>query len=409
MKRVSHLAGVCVLATVVAVAPAQAGGLYINEFATASMGAAGAGAQAIANDASTAFHNPAGMTHLEGSALSLGAGLGVVQTEFDPADDTPIPGNDGGNQGGVAPVLSSHYVHSVSDRWRAGVNVISVSGALLDPDSGWAGRYQVDEVSVLTLSLNPTVAYRINDWVSLGVGVLAMYARLDMDVSAPPPDGDGKVELDSLDDFEVGWNAGVLFDLCPGTRLGIVYSSELDTKFSGDVRLVPGKIPAEIETAIDTGLPLPQLLRVGLYHELNDRFALLSTVGWEDWSALENQFVSLEQGSTAIPRGWEDTWHFALGLQYRPDDVWMVQTGLAYDTSPVDTEDRTADLPIDRQIRVALGAQYQWSEDLNVGASFVYANYGDAEIDNDLLKGDYSSNNIFFLAFNADWRWLPTG
>ncbi len=64
---------------------AGAGGLYLNEFATPSMGVAGAGAEAVASDASTnfAFHNPAGMTRLEGHSIALGAGLLRGDTKFD--------------------------------------------------------------------------------------------------------------------------------------------------------------------------------------------------------------------------------------------------------------------------------------------------------------------------------------
>jgi hypothetical protein len=61
-------------------------------------------------------------------------------------------------------------------------------------------------------------------------------------------------------------------------------------------------------------------------------------------------------------------------------------------------------MPIDRQIRYALGTQYRWSERLSVGGQFVYADYGDAEINNALLIGEYSRNDIFFLAFNASWK-----
>ena len=76
-------AGSIALATVLPIAPAVAGGLYIQEFATPSMSVAGAGAQAVADDASTAFHNPAGMPRLEGHQLLNGAGVIISDTKFD--------------------------------------------------------------------------------------------------------------------------------------------------------------------------------------------------------------------------------------------------------------------------------------------------------------------------------------
>jgi long-subunit fatty acid transport protein len=101
---------------------------------------------------------------------------------------------------------------------------------------------------------------------------------------------------------------------------------------------------------------------------------------------------------------WKDTWEFAAGVHFRPVEKWLLQLGVSYDTSPVDSDDRTPDMPIDRQIRYATGVQYKWSDRLSIGAQFVYADYGKAKIDNALLQGDYKRNDIFFFAMNANWK-----
>jgi long-chain fatty acid transport protein len=140
----------------------QAGGLYLNEFATPSMGVAGAGQEAYANDASTnfAFHNPAGMARLEGNQLSLGIGLLNGTTKFDADSNTPFSGGNGGNQGGLSPFLGSHGVFSVTDDLKLGMSIFSVSGAVLDPNNDWAGRYQVQDIELLTITANPSIAYQ---------------------------------------------------------------------------------------------------------------------------------------------------------------------------------------------------------------------------------------------------------
>ena len=158
------------------------------------------------------------------------------------------------------------------------------------------------------------------------------------------------------------------------------------------------------DAGVDTKIPLAQFIKVSGYHELNDRWALLGTVGWEDWSAFKEVNISTGRGSQKIPRDWHDTWKFAAGVHFRPVDKWLLQLGFSYDSSPVDSDDRTPDMPMDRQIRYATGAQYKWSERLSTGAQFVYADYGKAKIDNDLLKGEYKRNDIFFLALNANWK-----
>jgi long-chain fatty acid transport protein len=378
---------------------AGAGGLYVSEFGSPSMGTAGAGAQALADNASTAFHNPAGMTRLSGKQLMVTGGLLYSTVKFDPDADTRIPGNDGGDAGGPAPILGGFYAHSLSEDWKLGISVISISGAVLDYSKNWSGRYLIQDVTLLTVTVNPTAAYRVNDWLSFGGGPTIMYASLDEQLAAPPPNGKGKVEIDG-DDFAFGFTLGSLIEFNPHTRFGIGYQSKVEPEFSGDIKISPPGIQA----GVDTDLTFPQAIRTSIYHELNQQWALLGSVAWEDWSDLENINISGRRGSVVIPRNWKDTYKFAAGVHYRPSETWLLQAGIAYDTSPVDSDDRTPDMPIDRQIRYATGAQYKWKQDVSLGGQFVYADYGKAKIRNALLKGDYERNDIFFFSMNLNWK-----
>jgi long-chain fatty acid transport protein len=380
---------------------ALAGGLYLNEFGTPSMGVAGAGANAVASDASTSFHNAAGMTRIKGTELMGTAGLLNATVKFDPDSDTPIPGGDGGDAGGPAPIVGGFFVHSLSDKWKLGANLITISGAILDYDDDWTGRYLNTEVKLLTMTFYPSIAYRVNSWLSLGGGPQVMYADLEIKAKAPPPNGIGEVKIDG-NDVAFGFGLGALFEVSDRTRFGIVYQSEIEPEFSGDVKFSGGAVNAD--AGVDTKIPLAQFIKVSGYHELNDRWALLGTVGWEDWSAFKEVNISTGRGSQKIPRDWHDTWKFAAGVHFRPVDKWLLQLGFSYDSSPVDSDDRTPDMPIDRQIRYATGVQYKWSDRLSLGGEFVYADYGKAKIDNDLLKGDYKRNDIFFFAMNANWK-----
>ena len=380
---------------------AWAGGLYISEFGTPSMGVASAGAQAAASDASTSFHNPAGMTRLSGKELMVTGGLLYSTVKFDPDSDTPIPGGNGGDAGGLAPLLGAFYVHSLTDDLKLGANIISITGAVLDYNDDWSGRYLNTEVTLLSVTFNPTLAYRITDWLSVGGGPQIMYANLEMKTKVPPPNGTGEVKIDG-DDVACGYDVGALFELGRKTRIGIIYQSEIEPEFSGDVKLSGGAVNADAGT--DTKITLAQFVRASIYHEINAQWALLGSIGWEDWSAFKEINISTGRGSQKIPREWDDTWKFAAGVHFKPVEKWLLQLGFSYDTSPVDSDDRTPDMPMDRQIRYATGAQYQWSEKLSVGGQFVYADYGDAKIKNDLLKGEYDRNDLIFFALNANWK-----
>ncbi len=390
-----------VILLVTVTVPTWAGGLYINEFGTPSMGVANAGAQAVASDASTAFHNPAGMTRIAGKELMLTGGGLYSTVKFDSDDDTPITGGNGGDAGSPAPMLGQFYVHSLTERLKLGASLISITGAILDYNDSWAGRYLDTEVTLLSITLNPTLAYRVTDWLSIGGGLQIMYADFEFKLRAPPPIGIGEVEIDG-DDITLGYDFGAMIEISEQTRFGILYQSEIEPEFSGDVELSGPVVNADAGT--DTKITLAQFIRASMYHDLNEQWALLGTIGWEDWSAFDNINISTGRGSKNIPRDWHDTYKFAAGVHYRPVDQWLLQLGFAYDTSPVDSDDRTPDMPMDRQIRYSLGAQYKWSENISVGSSFVYADYGNAKIRNNLLKGDYERNDIFFFALNLNWK-----
>lgn len=384
---------------------AWAGGLYINDFGTPSMGTAGAGAEAAADDASAAVHNPAAMTLVEGNQLMVTGGLVVAKTEFDLGPGTPVPGGNGGDAGGLAPLLGTFYVHSVSDDLKLGLALFSLSAAALDYDDDWAGRYLVQEVSIMTLALNPTIAYRINDWFSVGAGIGIVYGALEMDVAVPSPvpmGPDGQATIDG-DDVGFAYNLSVLLELPTRTRVGIHYRSAMEFEFSGDVEIQPVGFTA----GLDTTLNYAQMVRLGIYQPINDRFAILSSLAWEDWSTLENLLISTEMGSAKIPRNWDDTYHISGGVQFRPVEEWLLQGGIAYDSSPVSSANRTPDMPIDRQIRYALGGQYTWSEKLTIGGAFEYLDMGNGKINNTApngLVGDFGTNNILFITLNANWK-----
>ena len=377
-----------------------AGGLFLNEFGTPSMGTAGAGAQAWADDASTSFHNPAGLTRIDGREFMSTGGILNSRVKFDLAA-SPVSGGSGGDAGGWAPIGGLFYAHRLDERFAFGFNMFSISGAVLDYDNDWAGRFFVQDTTLLTLTFNPSLAYKMNDKFSVAAGFGAIYGSLDMDLALPggPLPGPGTATLDG-DDWAYGYSFSFLYELSEKTRLGAIYWSEVELEFSGDFEVDP----AGTSIGSDTTVPLAQWIKTGIYHELNDKWALLGTVGWEDWSTMDSLLISTESGSASLPRNWHDTWHYAGGIHYRPADKWLLQAGIAYDTSPVDSDDRTPDMPIDRQVRYAVGVQYEKSETFKMGAALEYIDLGSAKINRPLFKGDYEDNQIFVLGVYANWK-----
>ncbi len=391
----------------------SAGGLWLNEFGDFSGGRAAAGAAAGVDEAMTIAYNPASITLLEENQLFVSAGVIMGEMEFDPGYSSPGNGTgDGGDAGETFPGGSLAYVHDLgSERWSAGVALGGLSGAGFDYDDNWVGRYQATEVSLLIMALSPTVAYKVNDHLSLGVSVQAVYGDLNLDFAVPrqlPVAQDGAGSLDG-DDLKAAFALGALYEVRPGSRFGLFYQSEVDLKFDGDVKVnVPFDPLGEgtelaRSVATDTELTLAEYARFSIHQDLDDRWGVGLTLGWDNWSALDNILVSTQDGEAGIPTRWKDTWHYAWGIQYKLNDRWDLTGGIAYDNNPVRARDRNAQLPVDRQIRYALGARFRPSESIRVGGYINYADLGNAKINAQRFGGEFDSNSALALTVNLSW------
>jgi long-chain fatty acid transport protein len=398
-----------------------AAGLWLYEGGQPDVGTATAGRAALANDASIAAINPAGMTRLDRSQVLIGVQPLLVRAKFDADSGTTTAGSNGGDAGGWVMAGSASYVHSISDDFKLGFAMGSYFGLGLDYGDDWVGRYYVTEGEFVTYGANPSAAYRINDWLSVGAGVSVIYAELTQkaainNVLDGLPDGELKLEED---DVGYGFNLGLLLEPLAGTRFGITYRSEVDLEFD-DALSIKGLGPTlsaalggVLGADVDLDMTLPQAVTVSGYHELTDRLAVMANVGWQEWSEFGKSDITISSQTTTSltqDRNYNDTWHFAFGVQYRVTDPWLLSAGIAYDESPVDDDDRTPDLPLDRQIRYAVGAQYDWDDDISFGFAYEYLDAGDAKIDQfrgplaGRLEGEYDTNEIHFLAFNVSWR-----
>ena len=165
---------------------------------------------------------------------------------------------------------------------------------------------------------------------------------------------------------------------------------------------------------IELDMEIPQAVMVSAYHEFTDKLTVMGNVGWQDWSGFGNIDVSINSDTSTNATqdlGYDDTWHFALGLQYRIAAPWLFSAGVAYDTSPADSgKKRTPALPLDRQMRAGAGVQYELNQDVTLGVAYEYLDLGDGNINlkggnlRGDLKGDYQENHIHFIGLNVVWK-----
>ena len=405
------------------ISPAWGGGTWLYEAGAPDVGTANAGRAALAKDASTAGGNPAGMTRLDRSQLLAALQPLLVRVKFDASSETTHSGGNGGDAGDLVPTASFFYVHNFNKDLKFGIAVGSYFGLGLDYGNNWTGRYYVQDVDLLTFAINPVAAYRITDWLSIGGGFSIVKSNLLQRVGINnllPFLSDGQLKVED-DDVGYGGNLGILVEPRKGTRFGLTYRSEVKLDFK-DVASRRGTGPL-LNAAIkrsglagsraDMEMTIPQAVMFSGFHDLTDRLAIMGNVGWQENSEFGKTNVSISSTtarSFTADRNFDDSWHFAIGFQYRIAEPWLYSLGFAYDTSVVDRADRTPDAPFDRQVRYGTGIQYDWNEDVTLGFAYEYVDAGDAGINQykgalaGRLVGDYKTNEIHVFAINLIWK-----
>ena len=422
---------------------ALAAGICITEKSVKGLGNAFAGAAAVAEDASTIYFNPAGLTRLSGSQIQAGAHVIMTSFKFDNEGSTtvlttPLAGGEGGDGGDTHFVPNFFYSQDISDRLKVGIGIISPFGLGTDYNDNWVGRYHSIKSEILTVDINPTIAYKINSELSIGFGFSAQYmdAELTSDIDfgtidaalfggafgLTPQGDDGYQKLEG-DDWGYGFNLGMLFEPSEKTRIGLAYRSRIRYELEGDVKFKTSSDAAAalaaglsyVNTDVDADVDMPDSVSLSVYHQLNDEWAIMADITWTNWSVLEELRIKFDSGAadSVTTFGWEDTHRYSIGATFTPNSKWTFRTGISFDETPVpNAQRRTPRVPDEDRIWLALGTSYQFNDRLGFDVGYTYIFADEAEIDKTAagedifrgaLKGEFEgSSNIISAQIN--WK-----
>ena len=401
---------------------AHASGFALLEQSASRLGAAFAGTAVAADDATTLFFNPAGLSHLQRpEAIVVASGIEITSEFNDEASQAALgqpPGHNGGDAGGWNFVPSAYVAAPLNDRLAIGLGVNAPFGLKTDYEPGWIGRFQALKSEIRTINVNPSLSWRVNDAFSIGVGV--SYQRLDAELTnavnytavvaqgvqqlvalgqlpaAAAPgviaanaglEGGARVEGD---DDSWGFNIGLLFDLSDTTRLGVSYRSKIEYEVQGAVSFGPPVVTHPIGSAIVTrasaaggplsngpasvDIELPDIATISLRQQIGKNFTLLADVGWTGWSTIRELRVVRDTGETVsvTPENWEDAWRFAVGGAYEASDKLTLRAGIAYDESAVPDSTRTPRLPDTNRTWVAVGVRWTPRDSLVLDVGYAH-------------------------------------
>lgn len=376
-----------------------AAGFALIEQNASGMGNAYAGAAAVAEDASTIFFNPAGMTYIDGTQ-AVGA-LHLIKPNADFNDKGSIGaqgipaavvprGDEGPNAGDLAFVPNFYFMTEINPSVKVGVGVNAPFGLKTEYDDEWLGRFQAVKSELKTVNINPSIAIKVNDQLSLGLGLSAMWAEAELTRQVNrvvAPESDVKIKGD---DWGFGFNLGAIYQATQDTRLGFSYRSKVTQTLEGDAKF--GSALAAANSDVTAKVDLPESFSASVFSKVNDKWDVMADVTWTRWSRFKELRIKFDSGAddAVTEENWDNTLRYSVGLNYHYSDAIKLRAGLAYDEEAIKDEYRTARIPGNDRKWVSLGASYQMTPTSKFDIGYSHLFLSDADIDdnqNTLAKG----------------------
>lgn len=364
----------------------QAAGFQLAEYSATGLGRAYAGEAAMADNASAQWRNPAMLTYLKGTQISVGAIYvnpnvdvkgkinGMLETSSDDfAHDAVIP--------------NFYLSHQVNEKLVLGLALGTNYGMETELDNNFAASHFGNEAMVKTMEANVNVGYQVTPTVSIGGGVRYIIGEGHFGATSPAqtkplPQGTTLKYMEG-EDKAWGWQVGTAWQINDKNRIGFTYKSEVKLKLEGHAEGLGFGLPSGQKLDGFMNLNLPATAELASFHQLNDKLALHASINWTDWSSfdkLEAELVGRAQPSEVKIENWEDNYRFALGATYQLDAKLALRAGVAYDMAAVSDKNRTITIPETDRTWLSVGAGYAFTDQFTLDAGFTYILAKDAPI-----------------------------
>lgn len=429
---------------------AMAGAFALPEQSASGTGTAFAGAATSAEDASTIYYNPAGMTFLGRPEVVNGIAAVFPDSHFQNGASVPAFGQTPGSASVVldrTAYLGYLYFSTPvgHDVWL-GVGINSPFGLSTEYPGDWIGRFQGVKSESSAPTVNPAIAYRFGNGLSIAAGfdvqrfsaeltnavnytAIVAQAGGQLGIALPPvPNLEGSARVKGHD-VGYGFNIGAIYEFGNRARVGASYRSSISYRIDGDVSfdrpLAPSNLPAPVQGAINqiiagstpngsvhVDLKTPPLVVLSAQFDATPQLTLMADAQWTGWDTIQEVRIVRDSGQVLSdqPYGYHNTWRFAFGGRYRVDPQWALRAGVAFDESPVPDALRSVRLPDSDKTWIAVGAQWRPNEKVTVDVGYAYLFAADADIHYDqsasgagVIDGTYRAH-VQLLNAQLDYR-----
>ncbi len=448
-QRYIIIAVVCIIT--VSPLMAFAAAFQVIEQSSSRMGTAFAGTASAADDATTVFHNPAAMARLDRPLLSGAASLIMPDADFTNQGSTdsfnrPLPGpNDGIDN--LIPVPKLYYAHPVNDRLALGIGINVPFGLTTRYDDDWVGRYHATDSKMTLINVNPSISYRVNKRLSLGIGL--NYQRMDVTLEnevdsfaactqAPgaspaacaggflgtalspgqrPQDSSAQIKGDDMD---LVFDLSMLFEVSDTTRIGASFREGGNFRLEGKASFNQSAactgnagcsgVLDTLEGDVFTDVEIPDVFTVSISHGLNNGWTLHGDIAWTGWSSIDKiSVINASNGLTVstLDFDYDDTMRYAFGLSYHDGGAWTWRAGIAFDEAPqTNPSMQTPRVPDEDRTWLSFGFNYAFSERASIDFGYAHLFADNIGITNtaqgNTLTGEYNTS-IDVVGLQGNW------
>ncbi|MGB8038640.1 MAG: OmpP1/FadL family transporter [Pseudolabrys sp.] len=392
----------------IATAQASAGGFGIREQSAYGQGTSFAGI-AAGGALSSMFWNPATMTQVPGIVNETSVTAILPYSSNTPSAGSLVsagfPGTS--NVADAAFVPSGYTSYQWAPNLWLGVSVNAPFGLSVNFPDNWAGRDYAGQTLLKTYNATPSIAWRINDWISIGAGVQIQYAKATLEKGIGPVPGVVPPGVQGTlrgTGYAVGATAGVTLTPTPTTTIGVGWRSGLNQKIEGVV-VTNAVLPLTTTGSATTTVDLPDIVSLGIRQRLDPRWTLLGTVEWSNWSRIGTSNITQPSGSPvfvlgnaqSIPFQYRDGWFFSGGAEYIWTDRLTVRAGAGYEISPVTDQVRTPLVPDNNRVWASLGASWKVFKGVHFDLAYSHIWVQDTSVNITATSGNPSFNGISYV------------
>lgn len=299
--------------------------------------------------------NPAQVARVPG--LQIEAGMTMIAPEA----DVTFRGETQSVDRNYFFIPHTYMTWQINDKFSVGLGIFSRFGLGNSYPEDWVGADNIYDISVQSMSAQPTIAANVTDWLSLGVGLEVMWFDIDLKnkIGLPPlVPNPGQVDSKiSGDNYAIGGTFGIHIHPLDWLSIGASYRTFMKQDVDGKARFNKSEVSPFLQPAFANAfenmnaqgtIVLPAQTAFGIAVKPWDNLTFEFDATFTQWSSFDELKIDFDDDllkGVPIPhlpvtsetkeKDWKDVWRLGFGVEYNATEWLDLRLGYAWDQSPM--------------------------------------------------------------------------